>query len=149
MTKLPPLSEHQEQVIFVSDTRARYALRDDFIPALFFAVVNGFWVAGSDGEKGKASGRNFAMMAKYKAEGMRKGVADLQYQQPRGGHPFCVIEMKRSDLRNQQGKEPGGLKPEQIVYLDAARDVGAYVCVCYSGDEAIEAFADYMSLPKG
>jgi hypothetical protein len=127
-------SEHDEQAVFYQDTLLEYRLRDDFIPELFFAVVNGFYLSG----KGK-----WGLLKKYKAEGWRSGIADIQYQQPRGSHPFCVIEMKRSDLR---GDKKGGLEKEQVEYLNAARRVGAYVCVCYSADEAKEAFADYMKL---
>jgi hypothetical protein len=136
MTKLPPLSEHTEQANFVSEVYSRYTSRPDFIPVLFYAVVNGFYVASNKPSK-------FALLAKYKAEGWRPGVADVHYDQPRGDYCKLVIEMKRSDKRNTKD---GGLTPEQKEYLEAAASVGAFTDVCYCAEEAFETFSKYMSL---
>lgn len=140
--KLPIPTEHDEQAAFFAEVGFRYLHRQDYIPELHFAVVNGFWAAG-DNKTEAGRRRKYGLLNKYRAEGMKKGVADTHYLQPRGPHPYCVIEFKRSDKR---GEDDGGLEPEQIKYLAAARDAGAYVCVCYSCDEALEAFADYMAL---
>jgi hypothetical protein len=130
------LSEHMEQASFFSEIGYRYRSRPDFIPALFYAMVNGFYAAG-------VGARKHALLAKYRAEGWKSGIPDVRYDQPRGPHPFLVIEMKRADKRNTRD---GGLRPEQIEYLDAARSVGAFVRVCYCADEAIAAMDEYMRL---
>jgi len=134
---IPLLSEHSEQANFVAEAHYRYRNREDFIPELFFAVPNGMWVAG----EGK---RRAHLVVKYKREGMKSGVGDLHYLQPRGLHPYCVIEMKRQDRKTARD---GGLAPDQNHYLEAARSAGAYVCVCYNADEALVALDQYMNLP--
>ncbi len=139
MTKLPPISEHTEQANFFSEVRARYASRPDFIPELFYAIVNGFYAAGT-------GGRKYALLAKYKAEGWKPGIGDVHYDQPRGEYCKLVIEMKRRDKKNTKD---GGLTPDQIVYLAAAASVGTFTDVCYCAEEAVETFARYMELePK-
>lgn len=136
MTTLAIPTEHDEQAGFVGDVKARYQHRRDFYPELFYSVPNGFWAAG----KGNAK---FALIAKYKAEGMRPGVADVMYDQPRGGFTKFVCEMKRRDRRNEKN---GGLSDDQMAYLNAARKVGAFVCVCYTADEAVQCFDNYMAM---
>lgn len=134
---IPILSEHSEQANFVAEVHYRYRNREDFIPELFFAVPNGMWVAGE-------GGRRAALVAKYKQEGMKSGVGDIHYLQPRGSHPYCVIEMKRQD---RKATRDGGLSPEQKQYIEAARSAGAFVSVCYGADEAAAAFDQYMEQP--
>jgi hypothetical protein len=73
----PIPTESQIQAVFVREVKYEYRNNEQFIPSLFFAVVNGFWAAGEGARKGK-------LMAKYMAEGMNPGVADLHYDQPRG-----------------------------------------------------------------
>ncbi len=136
MVALRVPTEHEEQAAFVTEIGYEFRNRSDFYPVLFFAVVNGFWAAGE-------SGRKFGLLNKYRAEGWRKGIADVQYQQPRGGYPYAVFEMKRCDGAT---KKDGGLEPEQKDYLAAARAVGAFVRVCYGADQAIAAMREYMDL---
>ena len=118
----------------MTEVMYEYRNQSDFVPVLFYAVVNGFWAAGEGGGK-------FGLLNKYKAEGWKKGIADVQYQQPRGEYPFAVFEMKRRDAKSKKG---GGLEPEQMTYLSAAKSVGAFVRVCYGADEALEAMREYM-----
>lgn len=132
MVKSPIPSEHDEQASFVAEIRVRYASRSDFLPELFFSVPNGL----------QAGGRNrFALIAKFKAEGLNPGVFDIHYLQPRGNHPYLCMEFKRRDRRNEKG---GGLSPEQYLYYQAAKLVGAAAFVCYTADEAVEKFNEYM-----
>ena len=133
--KLSILTEHQEQAGFVSEVKARYAQRPDFVAELFFAVPNGM----------QAGGKNkFALVAKFKAEGMNPGVFDIHYLQPRGKYPFFCLEYKRSDKRNEKN---GGLSPEQVLYSVAAARAGAFVCVAYTADEGVKYFEEYMNEP--
>lgn len=128
------LPEHDEQANFVTEAQYEFRNQSDFVPELFFAVVNGFWAAGE-------GGRKFGLLNKYKAEGWKKGVADVQYQQARGRFHFAVFELKRRDAKT---KKDGGLELEQKVYLSAAKAAGAFVRVCYGADEALDAMREYM-----
>lgn len=133
---IPVISEHSEQASFVSEVHYRYRNQVDFIPELFFAVPNGMWVAG-DGR------RKAGLINKYKSEGVKPGVGDIHYLQPRGEHPYCVIEMKRQD---KKATRDGGLSPAQKQYIQAARNAGAFVRVCYSAEEGAAAFDQYMDM---
>ena len=135
---IPVLSEHSEQANFVAEVQYRYRNDETFVPELLFAVPNGMWVAGE-------GTRRAALIMKYRKEGMRPGVADLHYLQPRGNYPYCVIEMKRSDKKNVRN---GGLTDDQMQYLGAAMKAGAFVQICYGADEAIAAFHEYMELQE-
>jgi len=134
---LPPLTEHQEQTIFFTNACFNYRNDPTFVRILFFAVPNGAALAG------KNKGVRARVGSKLKDEGLTSGVADVHYLQPRGGHPYLVIEMKRSTERNHKD---GGLRQDQIEYLDEAKRVGAMTAVCYCADEALQAFDLYMSL---
>lgn len=133
------LTEHEEQVGFVSEIRYLYRNDPEFMPELFYSVPNGMWIGGA----GKT---RFALMEKYKAEGLMPGVADVHYDQPRGGFSKFVCEMKRSDKKKEKD---GGLSPEQLRYLNAVRKAGAFVCVAYCADEAIDSFKNYMGMDAG
>ena len=130
------LTEHDIQAGFFQEVGYTYRDREDFDPALFYAVLNGAWIAGG----GKAKN---ALIGKYMAEGWKSGIADMTYDQPRGRYNKLVFEFKREDKR---GKKDGGLSPEQITYLQAIKPY-AFVRVCYTTDEALEFFRLYMSLP--
>jgi len=134
--KLPPPTEHAIQAAFVREVKYQYRNDDQFIPALFYAVVNGFWAAGSGRRKG-------GLMGKYFDEGLNTGVADLHYDQPRGQFAKLVIEFKRETRRNTKN---GGLTDEQAEFVTKIRPY-AYSAVCYTTDEALAVFAWYMALP--
>lgn len=136
MSKSNTPLEHDEQSSFVQEVHVRYDNRPDFIKELFFSVPNGMW----------AGGRNkFALVNKFKSEGMNPGVFDIHYLQPRGTHPFLCIEFKRRDRR---GEKDGGLTSDQKLYMQACELVGAYFRVCYTAEEAVEAFSYYMELEQ-
>lgn len=134
-TKLPPLTEHQEQTIFVTNVKYDYRNDETFVEHLFFSTLNGAWLGG----------KSQALWAKHKAEGARKGVSDILYLQPRGEFNFLAIEMKRSDRRNEKD---GGLTPEEKEWLDVASNNGACAAICYTSEEAAMVFWNYMKLPK-
>jgi len=133
LTKLPRISEHEEQANFVTEVLFTYLHRPDFISILFFSVPNGMWVAGEN---------KFALMNKYKAEGFKPGVADIIYLQPRGEYNCLAIEMKARDQRNVTN----AVKPEQAEFLEAVNGAGGLGEVCYGCEEALKIFALYMSL---
>lgn len=133
MTLHPPIpTEHQEQAAFFTTILYKYQHNPSFARPLFFSVPNGAWLGGR---------RPSNVMEKMKAEGLTPGVSDILYLQPRGPYSYLVIEMKRADQRNRKN---GGLRDDQIEFLDAATVAGGYCNVCYSADEAERIFDAYM-----
>ena len=130
------VSEHQEQANFFSEVHTRYAIRSDFIKRLLFSVPNGMWIGGTN---------KFALMNKYKAEGLQVGVSDIIYLQPRGGYNCLTIEMKAIDRRNDKD----AVTPEQSEFLEAVNGAGGIGEVCYGCDEAIKLFTRYMNFEAG
>jgi len=135
MTLVLP-SEHAEQAAFFTTILFKYRTDDRFIRPLLFAVPNGAWLGGK---------RPAHVLEKLRAEGLTPGVADILYLQPRGGYSFLALEMKRADKRNQKA---GGLRAEQVEFLNAASRAGAFFAVCYSAEEAERAFDEYLRLGK-
>lgn len=133
VTPKPIPSEHAEQAAFFTTILFKYRNDDRFIRPLLFAVPNGAFLGG----------RSAATLEKLRAEGLTPGVADILYLQPRGGYSYLALEMKRADKRNQKS---GGLRPEQVEFLNAASRAGAFFAVCYSAEEAERAFDAYMGL---
>lgn len=138
MTSAIKPSEHREQAALVETVLITYRSRPDFIRLLFFATLNGVWVAGGTYQ------RKMALIMKYKREGWVNGVADLLYLQPRGVHPYLAIEMKTPARAKEKD---GGASADQIAWLEAARQAGALAVVCHGRDAAWDVFTDYMALP--
>ncbi len=82
-------------------------------------------------------------MAKFKAEGLKPGVSDILYLQPRGTYAYLAIEMKAQDRRNQKD---GGVSLEQYEFLEEVEKNGGMALCCYSCDEALDAFYNYMNM---
>jgi len=133
--KLPALTEHQEQANFFTEVRLTYRNDPTFIYELLFSTLNGAWLGGE---------KSAVLWQKHKEEGSVQGVADVLYLQPRGSHPYLAIEMKRSDRR---GTKNGGLTKAEDVWLNIAWRAGARVVICYTAEEAVAVFAEYMRLP--
>jgi len=131
-------SEHEIQASFIEYIQYAYgnSLKNGFLPALSYAALNEIWVRGENDNK------KHALLKKYKDQGMKAGIPDYHYDQPRGGYTKLVIEFKREDRRNTKN---GGLSDEQIEYLKA---IHPYACinVCYTIEEAQAVFDKYMSL---
>jgi len=68
--------------------------------------------------------------AKEKSEGMTTGATDIVIPAAR---PF-VCELKRRDHTQSS------IAPEQLAYLRAAQEAGAYACIALGVDAAWEAF---------
>jgi hypothetical protein len=122
-------SEHEEQAVLVAQVIYEFKHRQDFHEKLFFAVPNAVY-------SGPALNRLLA-------EGMRSGVADIVYLQPRGPYSCLLIEMKAPD---QWKKKDQGITPDQREFLETAGRNGASVHVCYDADAALEVFRHYMTL---
>ena len=130
------VSEHQEQANFFSEVHTRYAIRSDFIKRLLFSVPNGMWIGGKN---------PYALMNKFKAEGLQPGVADILYLQPRGEYSYLAIEMKAADKSNNKD----AVSPDQGEYLTEVNANGGMGEVCYGCDEALSIFSTYMSMKPG
>ena len=123
-------SEHDEQAVFVAQVLYEFKHYEDFHEKLFFAVPNAVY-------SGPA-------LNKLLAEGMRSGVADIIYLQPRGPYACLVIEMKAPD---QWKKKDRGITEDQREFLETAGRNGASVHVCFDANAAFNVFWDYMRLP--
>lgn len=141
MTRFDSLqpSEHEIQTTFAQSVLIEYRLDSTFVPALFYAVLNGPYITDFDGDKKRKDG----LIRKYQEEGWRPGIADFHYDQPRGRFNKLVFEFKKEDKRKTKN---GGLSDEQIVYLTAMQPY-AFVRVIYTVDEAMEHFKRYMEMP--
>jgi hypothetical protein len=131
--KTTRISEHDEQANFFSMARALYGNRDDFFSKLLFSVPNGMWIGGKN---------PYALMGKFKAEGLQPGVSDVLYLQARGGYSCLAIEMKAQDKRNSKD----AVSADQAEFLEAINASGGVGEVCYGCDEALAIFATYMSM---
>jgi hypothetical protein len=78
--------------------------------------------------------RTHLQAAKEKSEGMSTGATDIVIP----GRPAFVCELKRRD--HTQSK----IADEQLRYLRAAKDAGAYTCIALGCDAAWEAFQDWL-----
>ena len=134
LTVMPRLSEHEEQARFFAEVRVSYFFREDFADELLFAVPNGMQLGGRN---------KYALMNKYKTEGLKPGVADILYLQPRGDYAYLAIEMKAEGRRN----EKDAVSSEQLTFLEAVNGAGGMGEVCYGADEALKIFELYMGMP--
>jgi len=69
-----------------------------------------------------------------KAEGMVTGAADIVIP----GCPAFVCEMKAKSKSSRVSKE-------QKTYLESADKIGAFVCIAYGWEAAIEALEDWIN----
>lgn len=113
-------SETVEQATFVNQLRRRY-------PNTYGAIVVHIRNEGK---------RNFAQIARHKAEGLTVGAADIIIP----GNPTFVCEMKRRD-RTKSRWQAG-----QQEYLLAAQQQSAFVCVALGAAGAMEAFDEWVKL---
>src|SRR5574343_1178858 len=83
--------------------------------------------------------RHPAVAAKLRAEGVRKGVADLFLMVPRGRCNGLFVEMKRRNA------SPSAVSDEQREFLELAERMGYRAVVCRGADEAVEAINGYLA----
>lgn len=80
--------------------------------------------------------RNHRQTAKQKAEGMTPGASDVLIP----GAPSFVCELKRKDHTKSQWQ------PNQLEYLKAAQDAGAFVCVAFGCEAFVRALNDWIKV---
>jgi len=85
--------------------------------------------------EGLVKNGQFHAMNKHKLEGMTKGASDIVIP----GAPSFVCELKRQNHTLSKWQEG------QLEYLQAARNVGSFVCVALGAVAAWDAFVDYLN----
>ena len=95
-------------------------------------IPNGQWIAGS----GK---RKYALINKYKAEGMTNGVSDLFLCHSDGQHHGLWLEMK------DQGKTESSLSKEQIEWGINMQEAGYKAKWASGQDKAKAIITDYIN----
>jgi hypothetical protein len=112
-------------------------LEDEFIvgiPQLEFihAIPN-----GGLRDKKTASG--------LRAEGVKKGVADICLPCSNGTYNALYIEMKKPSLKPKSEGRKGGLSDDQIKFKNYCKKACNSFVVCYSYIEAIEVIKKYLT----
>ncbi len=114
-------SETVEQITLINRIRSSYP---DSYGKLIVHIKN----------EGKLINGQFSAITKDKAMGMVKGAPDIFIP----GMPSFLCEIKRQDRTISKISE------EQIAYLLAAKECGAFVCVALGCDAAWQAFSDWL-----
>lgn len=87
-------------------------------------------------EDGSAGARQVNRM---KMEGLTTGASDIQIP----GNPGFVCEMKRLDHTQST------ISDDQVKYLIAAQDAGAFACIALGAVGAWTAFEDWLTVQNG
>ena len=121
------MSESSEQIAVVQWFRVVY-------PKLhLICIPNGQWIAGST-KKGK-----YALINKYKREGLTNGVSDLFLCHSDGQHHGLWLEMK------DQGKTLSSVSKDQAKWLGDMRDAGYYAVWAAGQGKAKAIITDYIN----
>lgn len=117
-------TEHDEQTYLIQWAH----IAESEYPALkwLFAVPNGT----------RTSPR---VAAKMKAEGVRKGVADLFLPAARNSYHGLFVEMKT---------DKGRLSPEQKEFIDDMNTAGYLAVMCRGWEDAAEQITTYLNLQE-
>jgi hypothetical protein len=113
--------ESAEQATFFNVLRSKYTLLGK--------------IALHPKNEGKRVGGQFRQLAKDKALGLAVGAADIVIP----GSPTFVCEMKRRD-HTLCSWQPG-----QLDYLAGAKSCGAFVCVAFGYQGALDAVEQWLS----
>lgn len=117
-------TEGNEQITFVNLIRRDYP---DTYGKIITHVKNERQLRGSQ----------FSAIARDRAMGQVKGCSDIIIP----GNPAFVCEIKSRSARAK-------ISDEQIEYLLAAKECGAFACVAIGYAGAIEAFNDWLKINK-
>lgn len=112
-------AEGMEQVTFVNRVRREH-------PTLWGRII---FHPRNEGQ------RTHYQVLNEKAAGMTTGASDIIIP----GGPAFVCEIKRRDHTKSK------LSGEQEVYLNAAKEAGAFVCIALGADAAWQAFEHYVA----
>lgn len=115
--------ETVEQCTFVNAIRSQY-------PGSY-----GLILIHPENEKKLINGQ-FSAVSKSRAMGMSPGASDIIIP----GNPSFVCEIKRAD------KTLSDLSLEQLAYLYATKEAGAYACIALGHEAAMNAFNDWLQL---
>ncbi|HHT9145516.1 MAG TPA: hypothetical protein ACFYD4_07540 [Candidatus Wunengus sp. YC61] len=119
------MSEHNEQACLISWFRLKYP------QYRLIAIPNGQWIAGT-------GGRKYALINKYKNEGLTPGVSDLLLCVARKGYHGLWLEMK------DKGKTVSSLSDEQLHWAHDMQLAG-YLAKWSAGfDQAKEIIEGYL-----
>lgn len=115
-------TESAEQMTFVNRLRTRWP---DTLGRVVVHIQN--------------EGKRHAWQAQRdKAAGMTAGAADIVVP----GRVTLLIELKRRDHTKSK------FQPGQVEYLQAAHDMGAFVCVALGADAAMQAVEAWQAMQK-
>ena len=115
--------ESIEQITFVNAIRAQYP--DSY----------GLILIHPENEKKLVNGQ-FSAVSKSRAMGMSPGASDIIIP----GNPSFVCEIKRAD------RTLSDISDEQLAYLYAAKEAGAFACIALGHEAAINAFEDWLDI---
>lgn len=117
--------ESLEQITFISWVRKNFP--DTHGITLFHAKNEAKLINGQ-----------FHAIHKDRAMGMSKGCADIHAP----GNPSFCMELKRQD------RTLSDISLEQLAYLYAAKEAGAFVCIALGYEAAMNAFNDWLKIIK-
>ena len=118
------MSESTEQQATVQWVRRQYPKHR------IISIPNGSMIGGRN---------KFALIKKYKAEGMTNGVSDLLLCVARKGYHGLWIEMK------DKGKTASSLSPDQIYWQSDMRDAGYKAEWAAGFEQAKKIIEEYLS----
>ncbi len=118
------MSESTEQIAVVEWFRLQYP------KYRLISVPNGQMIGGKN---------KYALIAKYKAEGLTSGVSDLFLCVPKNGYGGLWLEMK------DRGKGASNLSDDQALWLSDMGKIGYRAAWAAGFDEAKIIIEDYLS----
>lgn len=103
-----------------------------YYPSLkwMFAIPNGAYLQGDKQQRGR-------QMAKLKKQGLLPGVCDILLPYPIPPYNGLFIEMKRQDRKY-------GVTKDQAAFINAMRQAGYNVMICFGAIEAMQGIREYM-----
>lgn len=117
--------ESVEQITFVNQIRAQYP---DSYGLILIHPEN----------EGKLINGQFSAVSKSRAMGMSPGASDIIIP----GNPAFVCEIKRID------RTLSDITQDQLDYLYASKDAGAFACIALGHEAAMNAFNQWLKIIK-
>jgi hypothetical protein len=122
------MTEHSEQAMVIEWAK-RHEMQYPELQWLF-SSLNGIFIPGP-------RQMVYKIINHMKAEGMKKGIADLCLPVARHDYHGLFIEMKRTT--------GGNIRDEQSDFLEFVATQGYYGTVCHGYNEAVETLEWYLS----